>query len=148
MIFGKNFKKILIAFLVFLFAFQTVSIIFSLYWRMPWIDNFTHFWGGATAGMGMIWWTFYSAKISPMTKSLPKIYTFVIILGFVALVGVFWEVYELIVDRLITKNNYISILQSSGLIDTMKDLFVDLLGGSAVMWLFFKERKKQQHYEN
>ncbi len=148
MIFGKNFKKILIAFLVFLFAFQAVSIIFSLYWRLPWIDNFTHFLGGATAGMGMIWWTFYSAKISPMTKSLPKIYIFVIILGFVALVGVFWEIYELIVDRLITKNNYISILQSSGLIDTMKDLVVDLLGGSAVIWLFFKERKKQQHYEN
>ncbi|MEK7131049.1 MAG: hypothetical protein AAB924_01630 [Patescibacteria group bacterium] len=148
MIFGKNFKKILIAFLVFLFAFQAVSIIFSLYWRLPWIDNFTHFLGGATAGMGMIWWTFYSAKISPMTKSLPKIYIFVIILGFVALVGVFWEIYELIVDRLVTKNNYISILQSGGLIDTMKDLFVDLLGGSAVIWLFFKERKKQQHYEN
>ena len=148
MIFGKNFKKILIAFLVFLFAFQVVSIIFSLYWRMPWLDNFTHFWGGATAGMVMIWWTFYSAKISPMTKSFPKIYIFVIILGFVALVGVFWEIYELIVDRLITKNNYISILQSSGLIDTMKDLVVDLLGGSAVIWLFFKERKKQQHYEN
>ena len=143
MIFGKNFKKILIAFLVFLFAFQAVSIIFSLYWRLPWIDNFTHFLGGATAGMGMIWWTFYSAKISPMTKSLPKIYIFVIILGFVALVGVFWEIYELIVDRLITKNNYISILQSSGLIDTMKDLVVDLLGGSAVIWLFFNEIKKQ-----
>lgn len=150
MIFGKNFKKILIAFLVFLFAFQVVSIIFSLYWRMPWIDNFTHFLGGATAGMGMIWWTFYSAKAFPvtMTKNLPKIYTLVVILGFVALVGVFWEFYELITDRLITKNNYISVLQSGGLIDTMKDLFVDLLGGSAVMWRFFKERKKQQHYEN
>ena len=144
MIFGKNLKKILIASLVFLFAFQTISIIFSLYWRMPWIDNFTHFWGGATAGLGMIWWTFYSAKMSPMTKGVPKIYAFVVTLGFVALVGVFWEFYELIVDRLITKNNYISILQSGGLIDTMKDLFVDLLGGATVILRFFNERKKQQ----
>ena len=109
---------------------------------MPWIDNFTHFWGGATAGMGMIWWTFYSAKVSPMTKSLPKIYTIChLYLVLCNLVGGFWEIYELIVDRLITKNNYISILQSSGLIDTMKDLVVDLLGGSAVIWLFFKEKK-------
>lgn len=143
MIFGKNFKKILIAFLVFLFVFQTASIIFSLYWRFPWIDNLTHFWGGATAGMGMIWWTFYSAKVSPATKGLPKIYTFVAILGFVAIVGIFWEFYELIVDRLITKNNYIAILQFGGLIDTMKDLFVDLLGGSVAILKFLNERKQQ-----
>lgn len=141
MFFGKNFKKILIAFLVALFIFQTASIVFSLYWRFPWIDNFAHFWGGATAGMGMIWWTFYSAKMSPTTKELPRVYTFVAVLGFVALAGVFWEFYELIADRLITKNNYISILQSGGLVDTMKDLFVDLLGGLAVILKFFNERK-------
>ena len=93
--------------------------------------------------MGMIWWTFYSAKVSASTKNLPKFYAVIIILGFTALVGVFWEFYELIVDKFITKNNYISLFQQGGLLDTMKDLFVDLLGGTAAVWRFFYERKKQ-----
>lgn len=142
MIFGKNFKKILVVFLIALFVFQILSIVFSLYWRFPWIDNLAHFWGGVSAGMVMIWWTFYSAKISPITKELPKFYWFVAMLGFVALIGIFWEFYELILDRLITKNNYIAVLQPGGLMDTIKDLLVDLLGGSAVILKFFNERKQ------
>ena len=102
-----------------------------------------HFWGSGAAAMGMIWWTFYSAKVSAATKNLPKFYAVIIILGFTALVGVFWEFYELIADKFITKNNYISLLQQGGLLDTMKDLFVDLLGGAAAVWRFFYERKKQ-----
>jgi len=143
MIFGKNFNKILAAFLIFLFISQIISIIFSLYWRFPWIDNIMHFWGGAAAAMGMIWWTFYSAKVSASTKNLPKLYITIIILGFVALVGVFWEFYELIVDKFITKNNYISLFQQGSLLDTLKDIFADLLGGAAAVWRFFYERKKQ-----
>lgn len=142
MIFGKNLNKILAYFLIFLFVAQTVEIVFSLYWKMPWIDNIMHFLGGGAAAMGMIWWTFYSAKISASTKNLPKFYTAVVVLGFAALVGVFWEFYELIIDRLITKNNYISLFQQGGLLDTMKDLFADLLGGALALWLFFYERKK------
>ena len=101
-----------------------------------------HFWGGAVVAMGMIWWTFYSAKISALTKNLPKFYATVAVLGFVALAGVFWEFYEFIVDRLITKNNYISLFQQGGLLDTLKDLFLDLLGGLTAVWRFFYERKK------
>ena len=142
MIFGKNFNKILVSFLLFLFASQIISLIFSLYWKAPWLDNIMHFWGGAVVAMGMIWWTFYSAKISALTKNLPKFYATVAVLGFVALAGVFWEFYEFIVDRLITKNNYISLFQQGGLLDTLKDLFLDLLGGLTAVWRFFYERKK------
>ena len=142
MIFGKNFNKILTAFLVFLFIAQIIGIIFSLYWRFPWLDNIMHFWGGGAVAMGMIWWTFYSAKVSASTKNLPKFYITIIILGFTALVGIFWEFYELIVDKFITKNNYISLLQQGGLLDTLKDLFVDLLGGAVAVWRFFYERNQ------
>ena len=84
---------------------------------------------------------FLFRKISASTKNLPKFYTVIIILGFTALVGVFWEFYELIVDRLITKNNYISLLQQGGLLDTPERHIVDLLGGAAAVWRFY-ERKK------
>ena len=94
--------------------------------------------------MGMIWWTFYSAKVSVSTKNLPKFYAAIIILGFTALVGVFWEFYELIIDRLITKNNYISLLQQGGLLDTLKDLFVDILGERWRCGDFFMKEKNKK----
>ena len=130
------------SFLLFLFASQIISLIFSLYWKAPWLDNIMHFWGGGVVAMGMIWWTFYSTKVSALTQNMPKFYSAIIILGFTALVGVFWEFYELIVDRLITKNNYISLLQQGGLLDTLKDLLVDLLGERRQCGDFFYERKK------
>ena len=142
MIFGKNFNKILVSFLVFLFASQIISIFFSFYLMAPWIDNIMHFLGGGIVAMGMIWWTFYSGKVLESAKNTPKFYTAIVILGFTALVGVFWEFYELAVNVAITKNNYISLFQQGGLLDTLKDLFVDLLGGAAALWRFFYERKK------
>lgn len=142
MIFGKSFNKILASFLFFLFVAQIISLIFSLYWKAPWLDNLMHFLGGGAAAMGMIWWTFYCENVSASAKNLPKFYATIMILGFVALVGVFWEFYELIVDRIITKNNYVSLFQQGGLLDTLKDIFVDLAGGMAAITLFFYERKK------
>ena len=142
MIFGKNFNKILASFLFFLFVLQIIGITFSLYWKMPWLDNIAHFFGGGIVALGMIWWTFYSAKVSVITKNLPKFYTAIIVLGSVALVGFFWELYELIVDKIITKNNYLSLFQQGGLIDTMKDIFVDLAGGTMAVGYFFYEREK------
>lgn len=95
--------------------------------------------------MGMIWWTFYSGKVSKLANNPSKFYTAIVILGFTALVGVFWEFYELAVNVVITKNNYIfyeSLFQQGGLLDTLKDLFVDLVGGAAAIARFFYERKK------
>ena len=143
MIFGKNFNKILVSFLFFLFISQIIGIIFSLYWKFPRLDNIMHFWGGGVVAMGTIWWMFYSAKVSASTKNLPKFYAVIIILGFTALGGVFWEFYELIVDKFITKNNYISLLQQGSLLDALKDIFVDIAGGAAAIGRFFYERKKQ-----
>lgn len=89
----------------------------------------------------MIWWSFYSKKTA--LPELPKFYTVILILGFAALIGVLWEFYELIMDKLITKNNYISLLQQGGLLDTLKDLLVDLLGGLFISLRFLYERKKR-----
>lgn len=93
--------------------------------------------------MGMIWWAFYYKKAPLFQTKLPSFFTLILILGFVALVGVFWELYELAVDKIITKNNYIRLFQQGGLLDTLKDLLVDLLGGLAVGLRFLYERKKR-----
>ena len=38
------------------------------------------------------------------------------------------------------KNNYISLFQQGGLLDTLKDLFLDLLGGLTAVWRFFMKK--------
>lgn len=88
----------------------------------------------------VVWWVYFSGRIS--LPSLSPFFTLMLILGAAALVGVLWEFFEFLVDKFITKKNYIDLLQP-GVIDTMKDLFMDILGGLAVGLLFLYERKKQ-----
>ena len=61
---------------------------------------------------------------------------FIIILSFVALIGIFWEFYEFLSDFFLSSKNYTQIFQQ-GAADTMGDLFFDLLGGT-VLSLAFK----------
>ena len=140
MIFGIRFIKFLSFFFVVFFVAHGVALYSFLYWKVSWLDIVMHFLGGALVASAMVWWVYFSGRIS-----LPRLsffFTLTLILGGVALIGVLWEFFEFLVDKFITKNNYIDLLQL-GVIDTMKDLFMDILGGLAVGLLFLYERKKQ-----
>lgn len=100
-----------------------------------------HFAGGFLAAMIMIWWSYYTKKVS-LPGALPAIYSFVVIVSAAALIGVLWEFYEFGVDKFVTGKNYINLTQP-GLVDTMKDLFLDIIGGSLAAALFLYGRKKQ-----
>lgn len=63
------------------------------------------------------------------------------ILGFVALGGLGWEFYEFLCDKFIAQNGFMETSQIS-LIDTMTDLFFDLVGGFAVALTFLYKFKK------
>lgn len=88
----------------------------------------------------MIWWVYFSGRISLPPLSL--FFTLILVLGAVALVGVLWEFFEFFVDKFIIRKNYIDLLQR-GVLDTMKDLLMELLSGLATIFLFLYERKKQ-----
>ena len=98
-----------------------------------------HFGADGSLAMGMIWWTFYSAKVSALTQNMPKFYS-ADNTGVYGASGSFWEFYELMVDEAYYKNNYISLLQQGGLLDTLKDLLVDPLGSGGSVEIFMKEK--------
>jgi len=53
---------------------------------------------------------------------------FIVVLSFVALIGVLWEFFEFGYDVFISSKGYFMTAQQ-GVGDTMSDLFFDLLGG-------------------
>jgi hypothetical protein len=83
---------------------------------------FMHFLGGAWAGLALIWF-FRLEELS--SKSILKI-----ILG-VLLIGVFWEIFEIIVNRITTENLF-------NVLDTASDIFFDLAGGLLAIFYFLK----------
>lgn len=145
MIFGSRFVKFLSLFFVVFFIAHGVALYSFLYWRISWLDIIMHFLGGALAASVMIWRAYFSGRIS--LPRLSSFFTLMLILGAAALAGILWEFFEFLTDKFITKNNYIDLLQP-GVMDTMKDLFMDLFGGLAVGFLFLYERKKQITKQN
>ena len=59
----------------------------------------------------------------------------VLVLSFVALVGVFWEFYEFLYDVLISSRGYSGFAQLSAA-DTIGDLFFDLIGASVFLIIY------------
>ncbi len=67
-------------------------------------------------------------------------YSFIIFIGFVALTGVLWEFFELVLDRYLIHNGY-SFLPGV-YEDTLSDLFFDLLGGTIAFLIYLYIGKK------
>jgi hypothetical protein len=91
-----------------------LSLTFYLYWTYLWLDIPMHFLGGMTVALGLL--TFF-AKYVP--RSLRG---FVLTLGVVFVVGIAWEVFELV-------NGLIDI-ELRPIADTLLDLVLDLMGGA------------------
>jgi membrane-associated PAP2 superfamily phosphatase len=92
-----------------------------------------HFGGGAA--MAIIYFYFWEKN--------PNLYVFknkifvnlTLVLGFVALIGVLWELHEFLLDIL-----FPALAAQANLQDTIADLFFDLLGGGFTALLYFKPR--------
>jgi len=82
-----------------------------------------HFLGGLWIGLAIIWF-FRVNDISP--KFILKI-----ILG-VLLIGFLWEVFEVIIDEIFSKNSF-------NVLDTISDIFLDLSGGCLAVLYFTKK---------
>jgi hypothetical protein len=99
--------------LVTLAVINAVIIWFSLFWAYKWIDIPLHFLGGAVVALG------YQSKLLTHRVRYQFSYSFVATLVFVILIGLLWEVYELVVGPRLP--GYLT--------DTLIDLIMDLLGG-------------------
>lgn len=134
------FKKIIRALVPMIFVFALAQIIGLLpgeiYTHYPWLDIPLHLAGGFTsAWAGFILYRTFQNKLHMRIE--PHALLLFIFISFTALIGILWEIYEMIHDFIYP----INLSQASNL-DTMGDLICDLIGSIAFCILFLKTRLK------
>ncbi len=95
------------------------------YIRFWWFDKLLHVSSGILVGMVgfvIIYFFLYTNKLSAN-----PIMVVVFSISFALAVGALWEIFEFMVDLIFGLN-----MQKSGIVDTMSDLIVDLLGACIV----------------
>ncbi len=128
---------ILCIFLGIIGALHFSGIYLHLYWRLPVFDTFVHFLGGAWVAMVVLAAVPYVFVEIHNKKNL-----IMIVLSMVLIVGILWEIFEVIIG--------FSVVNDSLFIkDTITDLCADLFGGAVVLiagaqQLILWNQKKQQ----
>jgi uncharacterized membrane protein YjdF len=117
--------KLIIGLLILILSFHILATLNSWYWIFTWLDMPMHFLGGFWLAVVFMW---LNSKFNIIEIRPPNIDKLILVLGFVILVGVFWEFFEFGYDVLISSKGYFAAAQQ-GTADTMSDLFFDLLGG-------------------
>lgn len=133
-------EKKIVSLGLFIAIIHSVAMLNNWYWRFGWIDMPMHFLGGVFAGMVFVWlFRKFMGYLDLRDKFLVST---ILLLGFVTLVGVFWEFYEFIYDLFISPREWNAFTQQ-GIQDTMGDLFFDILGGlTAALFIRFGYTKK------
>lgn len=125
-----NSRKFLIRLLSLIFIIFLLNYLASqFYWYTSiwYFDMIMHFLGGVWLGMAIIWLSFkYNFNSSIDFNFFTKI-----ILG-VLFIGIFWEIFEIVLNNYTTQNDF-------NILDTLSDLFFDLAGGFFVILYFFKK---------
>ncbi|MFH1766994.1 MAG: hypothetical protein ABH826_02790 [Patescibacteria group bacterium] len=132
-----TFTKAFIAIFCVLFV-HAVAIIFHLYGLWHWFDIPMHYSGGLTMGLlGLAIWQQGIAEVKFkgwLAKHLEWWLVPLFLIGFVAFVGIGWEMYEFVMDQWFTEviDGVYQFLRQPSLADTMLDFAMDLLGGASV----------------
>ena len=118
-----SYSKFVIWFPVLIIVLHISFLGLNLYSSISILDVFMHFLGGVWVAM-LFFYLFgnlFRNELYFNNTEIVKI--FIIAVSFVAFIGVLWELFEFI-------TTVITSIQFQGdLPDTMKDLFVDIIGG-------------------
>lgn len=135
--------KSIIILLVFILALHFVATINHWYWIYNWLDIPMHFLGGFWVALAAAASIFnFQFPISNEIFKQKNLSFFIIILSFVALIGIFWEFFEFLYDVLISSRGYSGFMQL-GAADMTGDLFFDLLGGLAFLIIYILYRSSR-----
>ncbi len=118
-------KKLLIrlaSIVTFIFAINYVAMKFYWYFSIWYFDMPMHLLGGFWVGLASIY--IFSLKEFNF-KFILKVFICVLLIGF------FWEIFEILVDKSITQDSF-------NILDTTSDMFFDLAGGGLSIIYFFK----------
>ena len=134
-IFEEQFQlKLPVSFLsgivVFVFATIFLGEVFDFYERYWWWDVLLH--AGSAAGFGLAGFLFVFMLFEGDRYAAPPLAIAFIAFCVSVTIGVSWEVFEFGMDQIFGLN-----MQKSGLIDTMWDLIVDIVGASLGGWAGF-----------
>ncbi|MGB5558955.1 MAG: hypothetical protein WBN04_13205 [Paracoccaceae bacterium] len=124
--------KFLGAIVVFVFATLFLGEVFDFYGRYWWWDVVLH--GGSAIGFGLTGFLFVFFMFEGDKYAAPPIAVAFVAFCFAVTIGATWEIFEFGMDSLFGLN-----MQKSGLVDTMWDLIVDVVGASigAIAGFFF-----------
>jgi len=145
MFFKDRFLQFLVLSLLAILLFHLIATIHYLYWKYKYLDTILHFLGGVWLGLAVIWYGYYSNKISLPKK--PLIFTIIIVLSFTSLVGVLWEFFEFFI------NEYVAIKIDPDIVkldlkdnskDTFSDLFSALFGSLISSFILLKRGNAKQ----
>lgn len=118
----KRFVKTLIHLILFIFIVNYLATKFYWYSEIWYFDMPMHFLGGFWIGL-LYFYLSPSENIS--FKVILKTLLFVI------LIGIGWEIFEVLVNDVIARNPFNSL-------DTFSDICFDLAGGGTAIFYFFK----------
>jgi hypothetical protein len=120
--------------LILILIFYISSFYYDWFYSIWWLDTPTHLIGGAWTALFAIY--IYNKYFDFQKNKL--IFKLIVILSSVALVGIFWEFYEFIMDVIILKKYLFYNEPGYILFDTLKDLFNDLVGALIAFIFYFK----------
>ena len=128
-------KKLLVSILV-IFLANLFGLYYGWYLTIWWYDIPMHIAGGVWIAFLFFYIFEERNKIIVEQSFLAKV---LFALGFVALLGVLWEFYEYLSDVFILKQ-YQFGGEPRGVLDTLEDLFNDLVGGGLALFLRYGGR--------
>ncbi|WP_163849762.1 hypothetical protein [Pseudooceanicola aestuarii] len=111
--------------------------VFDFYERFWWWDIAMH--GGSAVGFGLIGFVLVFMMFQGDRYAAPPWAISLFAFCFAVAIGAAWEVFEFSMDQLLGTN-----MQKSGLLDTMGDLIVDMIGASLGALTGFAYLKGQQ----
>ncbi|UYV38882.1 hypothetical protein N4R57_07610 [Rhodobacteraceae bacterium D3-12] len=127
----------MLAVVLFVGATLFLGEVFDFYERFWWWDILLH--GGSAVGFGLIGFILVFMMFQGDRFAAPAGAIAFFAFCFAIAIGASWEVFEFAMDQLFGFN-----MQKSGLMDTMGDLIVDMVGavlGAGAGWLYLKGRE-------
>ncbi len=122
-------------------GFHFLGLILNLYEIVQWYDIPMHFGGGLAMGaLGLAIWSEGIEEVKFkgwFQKHLKWWLVPIIVIGFVSLIGILWELHEYVLDQLLPARD-IYFSRQPGIADTMMDFVMDLLGGIVALAMFWK----------
>lgn len=125
------------AIVVFIFATIFLGEALDFYERVWWWDIALH--GASAIGFGLVGFLFMLMLFQGDRYAAPPIAVSFFAFCFAVSIGTMWEIFEFGMDQIFGLN-----MQKSGLVDTMSDLMVDMLGaslGAAAGFFYLKKRE-------